>query len=559
MHQGKDRLQVESHRYPFAGAANARVRLGVVTVPTDLVAAGATDKQAAAFTPQWLHLDPVGENDFYLARVDWLVDATLVAQIQNRAQDVIWLVQYDLPPTKASADTPPLVGRVLVAEKAKHWTNLHNNLRSFTRDGKVYLLWTSELDGFMHIYLYSIPAAAAGGAGAEGASPTYSTQEAEAKLEAKLTWGEWVVEDIVGVDATERGLVYFTSTAASPLERHLFAVPMFQAATGSEPVLHRLTHEPGMHDISMSNDCTFFVDEFSSLSVSPQATLYAVQGGKDAESVTAVAAGVLYYKPLPQTTRAPDIVSFQAADAKSTLYGAVYTPDAKVFGEGPYPTIVWIYGGPHVQLVSRKWALHANSRVRALNDAGFLVFVCDNRGSNRRGADFEGAMQRNMGDEEVKDQVEGVKYLVSQKLTIPGKVGCFGWSYGGYMTCMCLARAPEVFSVGVAGAPVTHWDGYDTHYTERYMGTPQNNPDGYQVSSVMHHAHKITGQLMLIHGLIDENVHFRHTARLINSLIEGNIPYRLLLFPCERHSPRKPQDHVYMANHINQFFTQHLK
>ena len=150
------------------------------------------------------------------------------------------------------------------------------------------------------------------------------------------------------------------------------------------------------------------------------------------------------------------------------------------------------------------------------------------------------------------------RYLVSQKLAIPGKVGCFGWSYGGYMTCMCLARAPEVFSVGIAGAPVTHWDGYDTHYTERYMGTPQNNPDGYRVSSVMHHAKHITGRLMLIHGLIDENVHFRHTARLINALIEANVDYDLLMFPCERHSPRKPQDHVYMANRIKGFFAKHL-
>jgi dipeptidyl-peptidase-4 len=163
-----------------------------------------------------------------------------------------------------------------------------------------------------------------------------------------------------------------------------------------------------------------------------------------------------------------------------------------------------------------------------------------------------------MGAVEVADQVDGVRWLVAQGLAAPARVGIYGWSYGGYMAVMCLARAAETFQVAVAGAPVTHWDGYDTCYTERYMGLPQTNPDGYKSSSVMHHLDKITGKLLLVHGLIDENVHFRHTARLINGLIAAGKRYDLLLFPDERHMPRKADGRFYMEEQIADYFKKHL-
>ncbi|MCJ7737800.1 MAG: S9 family peptidase, partial [Anaerolineae bacterium] len=163
-----------------------------------------------------------------------------------------------------------------------------------------------------------------------------------------------------------------------------------------------------------------------------------------------------------------------------------------------------------------------------------------------------------MGGIEVNDQVDGVRWLVDRGLADPERVGIYGWSYGGYMSAMCLARAPETFKVAVAGAPVTHYNGYDTHYTERYMGTPQENPEGYKVGSVMHHVSNIRGRLMLVHGLIDENVHFRHTARLINALTAARKPYDLLLFPDERHSPRKLADRVFMEEQIRDYFLEYL-
>jgi dipeptidyl-peptidase-4 len=239
------------------------------------------------------------------------------------------------------------------------------------------------------------------------------------------------------------------------------------------------------------------------------------------------------------------------------LYGAIYHPPEHL-GARPYPTIVQVYGGPHAQLVTRGWSMTVAMRAQYLARQGFVVFVLDNRGSARRGLAFEGAIKHAMGHVEVEDQVDGVRWLVDQGIADPDRIGVYGWSYGGYMALMCLARAPEVFHVAVAGAPVTHWDGYDTHYTERYMGSPQSNAEAYAASSVMPYVDDIHGKLLLVHGLIDENVHFRHTARLINALIRARKPYDLLLFPDERHMPRKLEDRVFMEEQICAYFKRNL-
>ena len=217
-----------------------------------------------------------------------------------------------------------------------------------------------------------------------------------------------------------------------------------------------------------------------------------------------------------------------------------------------------MYGGPHAQRVINSWGLTADMRAQYLAQQGFLVFKLDNRGSARRGLAFESGIKGQMGTVEVQDQVDGVRWLAAQGWADPQRVGIYGWSYGGYMALMCLMQAGDVFGSAVAGAPVTSWDGYDTGYTERYMGLPQSNPAGYERSSVMAHVGKMEGRLLLIHGLIDENVHFRHTARLVNALIAANKEYELLLFPDSRHMPRKPADRLYMEEHIGRFFHTHL-
>jgi dipeptidyl-peptidase-4 len=209
-------------------------------------------------------------------------------------------------------------------------------------------------------------------------------------------------------------------------------------------------------------------------------------------------------------------------------------------------------------MVQDDWLLTVDMRAQYLASRGFAVLKVDNRGSARRGLAFEAAIRGNFGDVEVRDQVDGVGWLRERGIA-GDRAGIYGWSYGGYMALMCLAKAPEVFQAGVAGAPVTSWDGYDTGYTERYMSTPQENPEGYRQSSVLTHAEKIRGKLLIVHGMLDENVHFRHTARLADALSRANRPYELLPYPNERHMPRSEKDRLAMESRIVEFFEASLR
>jgi dipeptidyl-peptidase-4 len=498
VHQGKDAVgetAQEDHHYPFAGAENAKVRLGVVSL-----AKGETT---------WLKLGR--EEDIYLARLAWLSDGTLCAQVENRAQTELELIRIN-----------PISGerRTLLRETSQVWINLHDMFEPL-KDGR--FIWASERSGFRHLYLY----------GREG------------RLIGQLTEGGWMVDDLVKVDE-ERELVYFTASQEGPTESHLYVVSL----DGSAP--RRITTEPGMHSVVIDHRAERFIDTCQALDKPPTITLRSLADGSLLRTI--------YESDDPRVSELaltpPELVTIQSR-AGETLYGAIYRPPAR-FGPGPYPTIVSVYGGPHAQLVTNSWTTTVNMRAQYLRQQGFLVFTLDNRGSARRGLAFEGAIKANMGDVEVQDQVDGVRWLVAQGLADPERIGIYGWSYGGYMAVMALARAPETFKVAVAGAPVTHWDGYDTHYTERYMGRPQDNPQGYEVSSVMHHVEQIKGKLLLVHGLIDENVHFRHTARLINALIRAGKRYDLLLFPDERHLPRRLEDRVFMEEQVCGYFLSHL-
>ncbi len=498
VHQGKDETgdsAQEDHRYPFAGEENAKVRLGVVSVDGG--------------DPTWMDLgdDP----DIYLARVHWMPNGELWAQIENREQTRLDLVRFDISDGSRST---------VLTETSDVWINLHNMFRPLESSGFV---WASERTGFNHLYVH----------------------DGDGNLVRQLTDGEWMVDGLAGVDE-EGGRVYFTGTKDGPIERRLYSVPL----TGG-PVAC-ITPEPGMHAVTLDHKFHRFVDVFSSIAAPPTAKLRSLEDGVELATIhTSDDPRIESLNLSP-----PELVTIETKDG-ATLHGAIYRPNSE-FGAGPYPTIISVYGGPHAQTVVDHWGMTCSMRVQYLRSRGYLVFELDNRGCARRGLAFEAALKNKMGTIEVRDQVEGVKWLIAQGLADPERVGIYGWSYGGFMTLMCLAQAPEVFSVGVAGAPVSHWDGYDTHYTEHYMGTPRSNPEGYADGSPNNHVAKIEGKLLILHGLIDENVHFRHTARLINALIAARVPYDFMLFPDERHMPRKPEDRVYMESRIAEFFAANL-
>ena len=505
VHQGRDTPSWEDHGYPFAGAENARVRLGVVP------------RTGGRTVWMDLRLQSEASDDFYLARVHWMPDGSLMAELENREQTRLELVRFDPRTGK---------GQTIRTETTDVWINLHGIFEPLA-DGEGELegafVWASESSGHRHLVLV----------GRDGNDIR------------RLTEGQWMVDDLVGVDEP-RGLVYFTGTKDGPTEKHLYRVPL----RGGE--IERLTEAPGMHGIVMDRTFDTYVDQYSALDEPARIEIRSVADGRKLGEVE-----------LPTDPRiealglaAPRLATLESRDGVE-LHAALYEPDPARH-PGPWPTLVSVYGGPHAQRVQNAWGLTADMRAQFLRDHGYLVVKLDNRGSARRGLAFEGAIKHDMGNIEVQDQVDGVRWLVEQKLADPERVGIYGWSYGGYMSAMALVRAPETFKVGVAGAPVTHWDGYDTHYTERYMGTPQSNPEGYARSSVMAHVDALVGKLLLVHGLIDENVHFRHTARLVHALVAARKDHEVLMFPDERHMPRREEDRVYMEQRVFDFIRRHL-
>jgi dipeptidyl-peptidase-4 len=492
-HQGQDDpTLVETHRYPFAGAANAHVRLGLVA--------------AIGGEPRWLALP---EEEHYIARVFWWQDGALGAELLNRPQTTLDLVRF-------AATTGEGV-TVLHAESA-HWFTMPIHHRAMLQDGG--FIWTDERSGFNHLYLY----------------------DQDGALVRELTSGSWVVDELCGVDE-ERQIVYFIGNRVHPTQAQLYAVSF----AGDEP--RRITPEIGTHHAILDPHYQRFIDLHSALDQPPHVTLREVADGSTVRAIFTPNDPRLAEFAL----QPPAIVELRNRD-DTLLYGALYRPDAAQFGPGPYPTIIDVYGGPGPQQVTNSWSLTAALRAQYLRSLGFLVFKLDNRGSAQRGLAFEGALQHRMGTIEVEDQVDGVGWLVAQGMADPQRVGVIGWSYGGYMALMCLAKAPATFRVAVAGAPVTTWEGYDTTYTERYMATPQANPAGYAAGSVLNVVEQIEGKLLIIHGMLDENVHFRHTARLINALIRARKPYDLLIFPDERHMPRRAADRIYLQERTIQYF-----
>ena len=499
VHQGGAEVSTETHRYPFAGAENPQVELHLVD------ADGGNARRLA-----------LPDEDGYLVRVAWWPDpdaeaGRLVVQFLNRAQDRLRLIAFD-----ADGATTTLID-----ERQEPWINVAHDAQGLD-DGR--FIWSSEETGYRHLYLHA----------------------ADGRRIRALTSGEWMVTGVIGADE-ERGQLYFSATRESPLERHVYRV----ALEGGEP--ERLSADGGVNGALLSPDGEWLAIARQSLSEPPSFLLQSTQGGKGGEP------RVLFEQPdvAPDALdlQVPELISVPAADGTG-LYGALYRPESA--GDEPPPLIVAVYGGPHAQTVLDAWGLTVDLRAQHLAQRGFLVLKLDNRGMASRGLAFEAHLHRGMGTVEVEDQSAAVDHLAAQGLIDPQRVGVYGWSYGGYMTVMAMLREPERYKVGVAGAPVSDWDGYDTGYTERYMGTPQDNAEGYKEASLLTHAGQLRGKLLLVHGGIDENVHFRHTARLITELTRQDKGYDLLLFPQERHMPRDRQGLEYQERKLAEYFERHL-
>jgi dipeptidyl-peptidase-4 len=365
---------------------------------------------------------------------------------------------------------------------------------------------------------------------------------ATGKVQAQLTQGPWDVTGVQAVDE-DQGVVYFTATKESPLERQLYKVPL----KGGEPV--RLTSERGVHVTQVSPKAGVYVDIHSARDRAPKAVVRDMTGA------------ILGALPVPEDkeidalkVRPREMVSFKGPSG-DTLYGALLAPrDAKPGDK--HPVIVHVYGGPGVQTVLDMWS--PSLFWQHLADRGFVVFQMDNRGSTGRGPAFEHPIANRLGKVEMEDQLAGVAYLKTLPYVDGSRMGIYGASYGGFMTALAMFDAPGVFQVGVSAAPVTEWQLYDTAYTERYMGTPKGNAAGYDASDLTKKVGGLTGKLLLVHALMDENVHFQNSADLIDALVNANKPFDLLVFPGERHGYRSPPARKYALRKVVGYFADNL-
>ena len=494
-----DSIKMINQRYPSAGTPNVTVKLAV--------------KDLASGNTQWVDLGK--EQDIYLARVNWMKDSqTLTYQWQSRDQKTLELRAFNSQSGKQNT---------LLTESSNTWVNLNDDLH-FLNDQK-HFIWASEKSGFKHLYLY----------------------KNDGTLVRQLTKGDWVVDEIEAINE-KQGLIYFTGRANTPLEQHIYTVSI----AGGD--IKKLSQRSGTHVPSFSDDASVYVDKFSTVNTPWQVSLHQADGKHLAWLNENAIKGSHPLEALQSDWVEPTLDSFVSDDG-TELYYRLYKPK-KI--QGKHPVIVYVYCGPHAQVVTNSWGGNRGLLMQYWANKGYVVFSVDNRGSNYRGKAFEDPLYKKMGSTEVDDQIAGVKFLRKLPYVDPERIGIYGHSYGGYMSLMSMFKAGEYFKAGVAGAPVTDWALYDTHYTERYMGNPKEDEDAYIASSVFPYAKNLTGDLMIYHGMADDNVLFTNSTKLYKHLQDLAIPFESMDYPGKKHSIRGKQTGIHLFHTITNFFDRHF-
>lgn len=481
-------------RYPLTGKANPKVRVGVL----DLASKKTT----------WLAWPDASER--YFGRFEWSADGkSLFLQTVSRDQKRLALVRADAASGKTTE---------LAVETSPTWIE---HTETWLLEKSPALVWRKTVAGHDHLEVRDVRTGA----------PI-----------VQLTSGDWDVDRIVAVDE-ERERVLFVGTKDGPLDRHLYAVSLKGGA------IERLTSESGIHRVTSGAKGKVLVDVHSALDRMWKAVVRGADGAPLGELPVPVDARV---KELD--LRAPKLVQIKGPSG-DVLHGAILEPRAMEPGRR-YPVAVMVYGGPWAQTVQNVW----NPRYmwNHLADRGVVVFQLDNRGSAGRGRAFEEPIYKKVLHVELVDQIAGLDYLATLPYADTTRVGIYGESYGGSMVLTALLRAPDRFHVGVAGAPVSDQRTYDTGYTERYMMTPEANPEGYEASDLTKLAGNLRGKLLLMHGMMDENVHFENTARMIEAFIAADKKFDLMIFPGERHGRHAPAARRYGVRRIVDHLTENL-
>lgn len=490
--------EVQNVRYPMAGMTSHKVSVGIYN-PT---------------TAKTVYLNTGDPTDRYFTNISWAPDARSLYLIElNRDQNHAKLCQYN-------AETGELM-TILLEETHPKYVEPQQPITFLPWDDTKFI-YQSQRDGFNHLYLYNI----------------------EGKLIKPLTSGPWLVQDILGFNSKKKE-IFIASTEYSPLQSNLFKVSI---ANGKRTPLGVAE---GVHRGVLSTSGTYLIDTYSTPTVPRSINLIATTGG--GKSINLLTAGNPYQGFIMPGI---EVGTLKAADGVTDLYYRITKP-ADFDPNKKYPVIVYVYGGPHAQMVNGGWQYGARGWDIYMAGKGYILFSLDNRGSSNRGLEFENATFRNLGIEEGKDQVKGMEYLKSLPYVDGNRIGVHGWSYGGHMTTALMLRYPEIFKVGVAGGPVIDWSYYEVMYGERYMDTPQSNPEGYKAGNLKNLAGNLKGHLLLIHDDHDDTCVPQHTLSFIKACVDARTYLDLFIYPNHKHNVIG-RDRVHLHEKITRYFEDNL-
>jgi len=489
--------ETDNIKYPMAGMKSHEVKLAVYNLKNN--------------TKVYLKTgEPVEQ---YLTNIAWSPDEKYIfIAVLNREQNYLKLNQYD-------AITGDFIKIIFEEKNDKYVEPLHPIVFLETKPNE--FIWQSQRDGYNHIYHYNT----------------------DGKLINQVTKGNWVVTDFIGFNKDETE-IYYMSTQQSPIESHLYK------ANISNGKITKLSNETGSHSCSVSKTDNYIIDSYSSTDVSNQYNILD-NNGKIVKNLLTSKNPLSDYKLAEMK-----IFTIKAADNKTDLYCRLIKP-LNFDPAKKYPVIVYVYGGPHDQLVQNSWLGGAPLWDYYMAQKGYIVFTVDNRGSANRGLEFENIIHRNVGTAEMEDQMKGIDYLKQLGYADINRIGVYGWSYGGFMTISMMTKHNEIFKVGVAGGPVIDWKYYEVMYGERYMDTPQDNPEGYKNASLINQAKNLKGKLLVIHGGIDNTVVWQHSLLFINECINNGIPVDYFVYPRDEHNVRGTK-RLHLMKKITAYFDDYL-
>lgn len=489
---------VETFKYPKAGEKNATVSLFVYDV--------------AVKSSKAINLG--NYSDFYIARMKWTNDANvLCAQVLNRHQDNLDLIFVD--GTTGSA-------KVVMNEKDNAYIDVTDNL-TFLKDNS--FIWTSEKDGFNHIYLY----------------------DKTGKLKNQVTKGNWEVTSYYGFDEKTK-TVYYQSTENGSTIRDVYKISL----DGKNKV--KLSQQVGTNDATFSPNFEYFINTYSSVTVPTTYTLNSSKDGKQVQSIVDNSA-------LTEKLKAYDLPTkefFELTTEKGNKLNAWMIKPKDFDASKKYPVFMYQYSGPGSQEVANKWNTANDYWFLMLSQQGYIIACVDGRGTGFKGAAFKKCTQKELGKYEVEDQIDAAKVIGNYAYVDKSRIGIWGWSFGGFMSSNCILKGADVFKMAIAVAPVTNWRFYDSIYTERYMQTPQENASGYDQNSPINFVDKLKGNFLLVHGTADDNVHFQNSMQMIEALVQANKQFDWAVYPDKNHGIYGGKTRIQLFNKLTNFVKEKL-